>query len=542
MHNNLVVILLAAGALYAQDVQTPPAPTGSISGVVQFEGTGKPVEGGFVVIDPGNKNTKTDAQGKYAQHDLAPGTYRIRVDSMNAASVSKAVSLLAGQDLTVDFHLPAPGSITGRIVDENKEPVPDIRVSLVAREYQFGELHYVYTGVTTSNDKGEYRLAPVAPGRGYLVVAEKRAPLHAISDAPADPRLRKRVPVPTYYDGADSPEGGQVLVLRSGEQREGVDIRMLRSPSYCLEGVLEGANGPRQMYFAIGERQPAFGMSGAGGTAGMPPGGRTGTDGKIRICDLHPGDYELTAFALDGNESVSVFGSTSVSITDGDVGKVALIPAPHLTVPGEVVWDGKAPDKPVQAKLGLWLMPVARPFFKHEPDGLFPKTAIPGQFSLPNLLMDSYNLRLLGVPDDLYVKDITYSGQSILHKPLNVGSAIGKATLRIVVATDGGVVAGKVTDKDGNPIPDASVTVMPANAESEAILAAALVSEPADQNGAWSTKRLAPGKYYIVASTAPFDMTPESIGRLWQMHTKAQEVELGPGATVQMTLVPMPED
>jgi len=312
---------------------------------------------------------------------------------------------------------------------------------------------------------------------------------------------------------------------------------MLRSPSYCLEGVLEGANGPGQMYFSIGERQPAFGMSGAGGTAGMPPGGRTGPDGRIRICDLHPGDYELTAF--DVLDSLRTFGKASVSITDGDVGKVRLTAAPCITVSGEVVWDGRAPEKPVQAKIQLWVMPATRPTFKHEADGLFPKSAIPGEFALPNLPMDNYVLRLFGVPDDLYVKDITYSGRSILHKPLNVGSAIGKATLRIVVATDGGVIAGKVTDKDGNPIPDASVTIMPAEAESEAILAAALDSEPADQNGAWSTKRLPPGKYYVVASSTPFDMTPESIGRLWQLHNRAQEVELGPGATVQVTLTPM---
>jgi hypothetical protein len=537
MPNNLVVILLAAGALYAQDVQTPPAPTGSISGVVQFEGTGKPVEGGFVVIDPGNKNTKTDAQGRYSQHDLPPGTYRIRVDSTSAASVSRAVTLLAGQDMTVDFHLPAPGSITGRIVDENREPIPETYVMLVAREYSLGALRYVFANVVITNDKGEYKLSPVTPGRGYLILAEKRPHLVAVSDAPADPKLRKRIPLPTYYGDADSADGAQVVALRPGEQMEGADIRMLRSPSYCVEGVLNGANGPAELYFWIAAKQPASGESATGGVILPPPAGKTGPDGKIRICDLHPGDYDLTA--LDGYESVKVFGSTPVSITDEDVRKVGLVPSPRLTVPGEIVWDGKAPEKPAQAKVQLWVMPATRATFKHESDGLFPKSAIPGQFSLPNLLVDTYNLRLLGVPDDLYVKDITYSGQSILHKPLNVGSAIGKATLRIVVATDGGVIAGNVTDKDGNPIPDASVTVMPADAESEAILAAALDAEPADQNGAWSTKRLAPGKYYVVASNAPFDMTPESIGRLWQLHTRAQEVELGPGATVQVTLTPL---
>lgn len=527
MDSRLTVIFLAAVAVCAQ---TAPPITGSIGGVVQFQGTGALVDDGIVVIDPGNKKTKTDAQGRYSQHDLAPGTYHISVDSMKArASVSRAVTLLAGQDMTVDFHLPAPGSITGRIVDENKEPIPDVPVILFKREYSFGKLQYEFAVGAMANDQGEYTLSPVAPNRGYLVLAGIRAhPIDAISQAPADPQRRKRIPVPTYYSGADSPESAEVLTLRPGERREGVDIRMLRSPSYCAEGVLEGGAGPAKLNFWVNQ-QPANVHIAAG---------KTGLDGKIRVCDLHPGDYELTAF--DSFESLSVYGNTNVSITDADVQGVRIAAPRRLTVPGEVVWDGKAPDKPVEAKIGLWLMPEGRGgYFKHEADGVFPKSAIPGHFSLPNLLMDTYNLRYWGVPDDLYIKDITYSGQSILHKPLNVGSAIGRATLRIVMATDGGVIAGKVTDKDGNPIPDAAVTVMPANAESEAILAAALDAELADQNGSWSTKRLAPGKYYVVASSTPFDMTPESIGRLWQLHNRAQEVELGPGATAQVTLTPL---
>lgn len=535
MGNNLVVIFLAAGAVCAQ---TPPI-TGSIGGVVQYEGTGAPVENAIVQISPRNKLLETDSQGRYSQRDLAPGTYHIRIDSMKArTSTSRVVALGAGQELTVDFHLPAPGSITGRILDENKEPVPDMSVILVAREYSLGALHYVYAGVTATNDQGEYKLAPVAPSRGYLVLAMKRAARAAISDAPADLRLRKQIPVPTYYSGTDSPEGAQVLVLRPGERREAVDIRMLRSPSYCIEGVLEGGTGPTEMHFWLGEQQPASGESGAGGVTMAPPGGQTGPDGRIRICDLHPGDYELTAF--NDYKSISVFGTATLSITDGDVRKVRITAPPRVPVAGEVAWDGKAPEKPVQAKIHLWLMPVNRAYIGwDEGPGLQPKAPIPGEFSLPTMFTGNYIVRFFGLPDDLYVKDITYSGQSVLHKPMNVGGAVGKATLRIVVATDGGVIGGKVTDKDGNPIPDSSVTVMPAEAESEAALAASLVSEQTDQNGAWSTKRLAPGKYYVVASAAPFDMTPESIGRLWQLHTKAQEVELGPGASVQVTITPM---
>jgi hypothetical protein len=43
----------------------------------------------------------------------------------------------------------------------------------------------------------------------------------------------------------------------------------------------------------------------------------------------------------------------------------------------------------------------------------------------------------------------------------------------------------------------------------------------------------------VVASAAPFNLAPESMDRLWQLHTTAREVELGPGASVQVTLAPI---
>jgi hypothetical protein len=531
MAATLRIAMLLAGAAWAQT--TPPAPTGSISGSVVYQATGAPPDKAMVVIDPGNKQLETDAQGRFSQHDLAPATYHLRVYAERGrGSATRVVTLNPGQDLTVDFQLPSQGSITGRVVDENKEPVPDMSVFLVAREYQLGTLHYVIAGLASTNDKGEYSLAPVAPGRGYLVLAKKWAHnLVAVSDAPADPKLRKRIPVPTYYGDADSAEGAQIVSLRSGERREGVDIRMVRSPSYCIEGVLDGGGAPASLIFQIDDQQPTSGESGGGAVYLSPPGGVTGPDGRIRVCDLHPGDYRLMAF----DQTDKVFGSTDINIADGDVRKVRCAAVPRIAVPGEVIWNGKAPEKPVDAKLSLWLtMNSLAPRLPEEPT-----SSIPGEFLFPGMPVNSYAVHLRGLPDDLYVKDITYSGQSILHKPLNVGRAIGKATLRIVVATDGGIITGKVTDRDGNPIPDSWVTVMPADAESEAALAAAFESEQTDQSGAWSTKRLAPGKYYVVASGAQFDMTPESIGRLWQLHTSAQEVELGPGATVQVTVAPI---
>jgi hypothetical protein len=92
-------------------------------------------------------------------------------------------------------------------------------------------------------------------------------------------------------------------------------------------------------------------------------------------------------------------------------------------------------------------------------------------------------------------------------------------------------------DKDGNPIPDSYVLIAAADAYSEAELVSALVSGQTDQNGLYSSHTLAPGKYYLLASSTQIEPTPESIGALSRARTsKAKEVEISASGTVQVTL------
>ena len=113
----------------------------------------------------------------------------------------------------------------------------------------------------------------------------------------------------------------------------------------------------------------------------------------------------------------------------------------------------------------------------------FLRTSIPGSFSFTPLLVDSYAVRVSAIPKGVYVKELTYGGHNLQAEPLQAGAAIGDTKLRVVLARDGGTVAAKVADKDGNAISDARVLVLPISVASEAALAAAIVSGQCDQNG-----------------------------------------------------------
>jgi hypothetical protein len=325
-----------------------------------------------------------------------------------------------------------------------------------------------------------------------------------------------------------------MLVLRPGERREGVDIRMTRSPAFCLDGVLEGPSGIR---FAIAETQPASGQSGNGGFYTASPGGIAGPDGKLRVCDLHPGDYELTLadWTRDGR-SISGFGSTLFTIGDRDVSGVRVTLHGKLPVTGEVVFDGPEPPAPITAKLSLNVQAITRTERGNA------QSEIPGEFAFTDgLVADEYGLDISRPPAELYVKDVTYGGRSILYETLRVGSAAADAKLKVVLARDGGTATARVTDKDGNPVADCTVVIMPDGAPNEAVFSRMLRTGKTLQSGVWTTTALAPGKYLALATTESIDHSPEVIARLWKARIRGGEVVIAPGgkASVTLTLQPL---
>jgi hypothetical protein len=536
----------------AQDTPTPAVPQKhSISGTVREFGSGAPVADATVYLDrpPGKRlETQTDPQGSYTLRDVDSGRYR--VTAMGKArdgtrgfgsATTKLVLVGPNQDVNgVDFQLRNRGSISGTITDQNGEPVPQIAVFLIAREYSLGELRYVFASSATTNDSGEYTLRNVEPGHGYLILAEKRVfRLDAISDAPEDPKLRRPAFVPTYYPGTPSAEGAQAITVQSGERREGVDIRLQRSESYCVDGTLDYASTPAGIpRFEIAERQPTSGASGNGVAMFMTsPGGTPGPDGKIRVCDLAPGEYRLTAVQMMGDD-MPLYASIALPVTE-DVHRISIAAQPHLPMKGELVWFGNPPDQPAASKLTVQLTPLSRAPFQGEFPKLTQTIEIPGEASWGGLIVDDYSVQIRGMPPGTYVKDLIYGGRSILNQPLRIGSA-SDSTLRVVLAADSGVVKVSVTDKDGNALPDQYVLFLPATASSEAALATAMAIVQTDQSATATSPPLAPGKYLVAAQNFAPDRTPEFMAKLWNNRTHFQEIEIAPKSTMQVTLVSAP--
>ena len=547
----ITLSLLISAPMVAQNAA--PDEPGSISGAVVNAATGEPVAGVKIVLrTPGNPPSGlTDARGRYTIEGVAPRRYgaALAFSRDHPFSGVRTVNVGAGEHVrSIDFRLYPNQSISGRVVDENDEPLPGLEVVLLGREYYMGELRYYRRAAARTDDQGEYRITrKVPPGTGWLVWATMLdRGMEPISDAPADPKLRRPAMVPTYYPSAPTAEEATVVTLGAGEQREGVDIRMVRSPSFCLEAQIDVPGQADEVSFWIQGAQPSFRMGATGGTSGIPPGGHVGPDGKIRVCNLGPGDYRLTAFSGDLNAPDSL-GTTLVSLTDRDVKGITVVAQPRLPLAGRVVWAGEPPKTPIESEIPIRLWSLHRTFGRMGSG----RSSVPGEFTMQegafveggetHPLMDEYAVIFpRRLPDNLYVKDVTYGGTSVLHRQLKLGSALAGSGLRVIVDHDGGVLKARVSDDEGQPIGDATVILIPKESTTHLRLAETRVAEKTNQNGEYTSSGLAPGAYYVLAIEDDFtDLSPETISKLFDARSKAEEVEIGPNATVELTLEPV---
>jgi len=571
----LLLAFLGSLILFAQT-----SPKGSIHGVVRDTVTGAPLAG--VVVSAGAVSTVSDAQGNYSLRELPPGEIRLAVTGgMAKNNAARRVELGAGRDLAIDLAVQAQARISGAVLDADGKPVGGATVMLVTREYSLGTLRYVpfYGGFT--NDRGEYGVSsgslpfmavggdaamsaslgqalqglsgplgsnrnqpppaavpagiPVEAGRGYLLVANKGTPmLRPPGEEEAAPGAPGSVQT-TWYIGSRGPDGALPILLSPGERRERVDMKMAAAHSYCLLGTLhvgKASGGFLQIDFA----EAPLATGGVGGAVRFqkPLEKELGKDAKTRLCGLVPGEYRLGAWqTAQPNDFPIVYSTQVVTISDKDV-QISFDGQPPVRIAGEVVWDGVAPGGAKGSDVQVQLRPLARSAFRDET--LSVQAAPGGPFALDRLVADEYEVQVNSLPPGAYLKDVTYGGQSILHAPLRAGST---NLLRVVLARDGGRIAAQVADGDGNPVPDAWVVAMPAAAGSEAALADSMVWDRTNDSGVWNGPLLAPGKYRVLASLAPMDRSFEAVGRVYAARGSAQEVDVGPGATVAVKLSPM---
>ena len=117
-------------------------------------------------LDPGRYSFSASRNGFITQSYSPDGSIRR----------ATPLTLAKGQELKqLVFKLTPQAVISGRVLDEDGEPVADAFVQPMVFQYQRGRRQLVPDGGTSTNDLGEFRLHDLRPGK-YIVSASRNSP------------------------------------------------------------------------------------------------------------------------------------------------------------------------------------------------------------------------------------------------------------------------------------------------------------------------------------------------------------------------------
>src|SRR5579883_1598005 len=190
------ICILAAGLSGALAQTAPPPPAGSIEGQIVSAATGAPLKkaavrlvGNFPQFQSANGGRglppvsmarTTDDQGRYKFTGLQAGRYTISASrtgflqqgygSRRSGFGGTPIFLGDNQQARgIDLNMTPQAVITGRVLDEDGDPLPNFSVRLMKQVWASGGTkQWQQRNAAQSSDIGEYRLADLEPGH-YLV-------------------------------------------------------------------------------------------------------------------------------------------------------------------------------------------------------------------------------------------------------------------------------------------------------------------------------------------------------------------------------------
>jgi len=524
----LPALALLAGFLRAQQ---PAAKPGSIEGNVANAVTGEPVKKAVVTLQnlgpqPNqtrvvNKTALTDAAGHFRFDAVEPGSYQVAADrdgfkpSFQARGARVPVPVAEDQHVEdVSLRMPPLATVEGYVFDDDGDPLIRANVAPLQYSYDQGRKQLTTAGFANTNDRGEFQIANLPPGRYYFAVTV-RGPALNLPPRTRWARPEEAYPV-TYYP--NSTEAGQAMAMdiAAGARIGNVDFRLRRALAHHLRGKVAGIS-PRAMG---GNLRLASASGGGFGSEGVA----LQEDGSFDQGGIVSGAYDLTFLQQNGETTVSA--RQRVNVADQDVDGLVLAPMTGLEVSGLVVAEGGAAENMMGQ---VSLDPVEQPIFFNVISG---NLGSDGSFTIRGVSRESYRVRT-DVPAGKYVKSIRFGDHDSNSGRIDLTSGVS-APLRIVLGADGGSITGTVQTPEGQPAVEALVTAAPgAEFEDRADL---LKQTLTDASGKFEMKDIAPGQYKVFAWEDAASGAVQSAEFRTPFDSRGASVTIGPNSHESVTL------
>jgi protocatechuate 3,4-dioxygenase beta subunit len=537
---------------FAAPIQQPALPDavkqlGSISGVVTTT-SGTPIAKAQVSLLPSSLGTPiatalsgvyqapssagmqsrsmaTGADGAFAFDMLMPGNYRLMVTHPSyldpgglglgaGLSSSRApVPLTAGQRVEdVRIELVEPGTVSGRVVDEDGDPVPQATIEVTRFVYSDGKRRLSATAGASSNDNGDFKVTRVPPGT--YIVKTKTLPSFENVRAPIPAAKPGHLynPNETYY--GDTRIAGEALPVKVGAGQT-VALGVIRMRNRALPTVRGKVTGDLSL---LADAHVGFLLPDAGG-GGIPSRyiADIQKDGSYAVANLwESAAGDAVTIGVDSRKFGLLAFTTIAVRAEGEEGVVLNVAAAPLSGSVRMEDDPAAPQPmpPMQVRLrALGQVAVIAPTAAVKPDG---------SFAIPLLAAGTYSAEVSGLPPGSYVKSVKLNGKESREQGMDWAGP-GSGPLEVLISRKAAVLGGAVKDEDGNPV-SGTVTLVPVPLRPGH--PSMYPTATADESGVFRFAALTPGTYQVYAweeiePTAHWD--PRFMDRF---ATRAETVEL----------------
>ena len=251
------------------------------------------------------KSVVKDAEGNPVLH--SPGDYNIAVRGHR----------------DIDFRLPRGSVLSGRVLDQDGEPL--VRASIRAMRYRFvqGERRIEPGGSAETDDRGQFRIYGLAPGTYFVSATAQPADAGAsgrmvamstpvgsvVGNLAADPHTPGSLTyAPTYYPGVPAVSDAAAVTVPIGEEVPGIDFSLQLVTAARVTGMVVGPSGVASNTTVMLVPDDSRGMS------GQSYSGRVGRDGSFSISNVPPGRYSARLVVRDAEGRQLTAESDAVEI------------------------------------------------------------------------------------------------------------------------------------------------------------------------------------------------------------------------------------
>lgn len=472
--------------------------TCSISGLVVRIGTNEPIRKARVDLYRMDEHRNgyrefTDAAGRFLVEDIEPGRYQLQVSRVGYMTQSYGQDSSSGSGMVLTlvpgrkiadllFRMTPWGVISGRITDEDGQPMAAVEVVTLQSQMHKGKRKLFSSQSAQTNDLGEYRLYGLSKGHYYLRVehSERQTPDHPIM-------VRRIGYAPVYYPGSVNVSRAVAVDVSPGQEVPSVDFKLIPTRAVRIRGsvfnAILGKPGTSCCVF-LEPRDTDVVLN-----VFHPTGQTLGPNGTFEIDNVVPGSFTLVASAFV--EGKVHYARLPVEVGDTDLEEIKLTILPGVDLVGRVAIEGREPVDP--SVIHVHLEDSDSDLSSIRPADVKPD----GTFKFADVSLGSYEVGVSGGPWGAYLKSARINGEDILNGKLDVSPGKSRSPIEIILSSDGCQVDGAVTDEDGLPIAGASVVLIPDGDRRKQYRLYKDVKT--DQYGKFLLRGIAPGDYKLFA-------------------------------------------